>query len=142
MPFRRIPFHKRKAVENETQKMLNKGVIRESKSPWQSPVVLVKKHDGTDRFVIDFRQINSISTLQGGKIPLIADTLDALKGAKFFTSLDLKSGYWQMAVAEEDREKTAFLTHEGLFEFNVMPFGLKSAPFSFQRAMDHILAPF
>jgi transposase InsO family protein len=139
-PYRRIPFHKREAVEKETAEMLKNHVIQESRSGWQSPILLVKKPDGSIRFVIDFRGLNQVSKWSGGRIPLIADTLDALHDAEFYSSLDLASGYWQLAMAEKDREKTAFLTHEGLFEFRVLPFGLKSAPFSFQRAMDKVLA--
>jgi hypothetical protein len=120
--------------------MLRKEVVQESRSAWQSPILLVKKPDGTIRFVIDFRQLNAVSKLEGGKIPSITETLEALSGATLFSSIDLASGYWQMEMAEKDREKTAFLTHEGLYEFRVMPFGLKSAPFSFQRAMEGVLA--
>jgi hypothetical protein len=139
-PARRIPFHKRAEVEKATAEMLEKEVIQESNSAWQSPILLVKKPDGTVRFVVDYRGLNKESKLLGGKLPLITETLDLLIDSRYFSSLDLASGYWLMEMAEKDREKTAFLTHQGLFEFRVMPFGLKNAPFSFQKAMDNVLA--
>jgi transposase InsO family protein len=139
-PYRKVPFHQREAVERETTEMLKKGVIEESRSAWQSPVLLVKKPDGTIRFVIDFRKLNAVSKLKGGKIPLISEIFDALSGAEYFSNIDLASGYWQVPMAKEDQEKTGFLTHQSLYHFKVLPFGLKSAPFSFQRAMEKVFA--
>jgi len=98
--------------------------------PWALLVVLVKKKDGSTRVCIDYRKINILR---------IDDTLDTLSGAKWFSTVDLLIGYWQVEVAEEDKPKTAFATHEGLYEFNVMPFGLCNASATFQRLMDLVL---
>lgn len=115
-------------------------VIQPSKSPWASPVVLVRKKDNTLRFCVDYRKLNSVTKRDVYPLPRIDDTLDRLRNAKFFSSLDLKSGYWQIEVDERDREKTAFVTPDGLYEFKVLPFGLCSAPATFQRMMDTVLA--
>jgi hypothetical protein len=90
--------------------------------------------------LVDFRAVNAVTPVKGGRIPLIVEMLEALQGAKYFTSLDLQSGYWQRALDPRVREKTAFLTHDYLFEFRVLPFGLKNGPFFFQMAMDKVLA--
>ena len=121
-------------------KMEKDDVIRPSSSPWASPVVLVQKRDGTLRFCVDYRKINEVTTKDAYPLPRVDDTLNTLAGSQWFTTLDLLSGYWQVEVAEQHREKTAFCTSEGLYEFNVMPFGLCNAPATFQRLMDLILA--
>ena len=120
-PQRRLPVALKGVVQQEVAKMLTQGVIRPSNSPWASPVVLVRKKDGTWRFCIDFRKLNSVTHRDAYPLPRIDATLDSLAGAKFFTTLDLASGYWQVELEEEDKEKTAFTTPQGLFEFNVMP---------------------
>ena len=137
---RRVSPMQRNVIKNEIQKMLNAGIIRPSESPWSSPVVLVPKKDGSVRFAIDYRKLNSVTTKDVYALPLIDDTLDSLSGACFFSTLDLASGYWQVPVSEIDKQKTAFVSHEGLFEYNVMPFGLCNAPATFQRMMDNVLA--
>ena len=111
--------------------MLSRDIIQPSTSPWVSPIVLVKKKDGTTRFCIDYKKLNSVTCRDAYPLPRIDD-----RGS----ILDLLSGYWQVEVAEGDREKAAFKTHEGLFEFKVLPFGLCNAPATFQRLMDLILA--
>ena len=103
-------------------------------------IVLVSKKDGSTRFCVDFRKVNSITTKDAYLLPRVDDTLDALTGSQWFSTLDLISGYWQVEVDPADREKTAFCTTEGLFEFTVMPFGLCNAPATFQRLMDTALA--
>ena len=137
---RRVPLPHRGIVQDLLKDMLEKRVISPSKSPWASPIVLVKKKDGTTRFCVDYRKVNDVTRKDAYPIPRVDDTLDMLSGSTWFTTLDLKSGYWQVEVAEEHREKTAFCTPEGLFEFNVMPFGLCNAPATFQRLMNSVLA--
>ena len=113
--------------------MLKAKVIRRSNSPWSFPVVIVDKKDGSKRFCVDFRKLNQITKPNSYPLPLIDAILALLGKAKYFTSLDLKSGYWQVLMDEKDKEKTAFACHRGLFEFNVMPFGLSNAPAVFQE---------
>ena len=127
-------------IDKEVAEMLKNNVAKPSKSPWSSPVVLVKKKDGSTRFCIDYRKLNKITKRDVYPLPRIDDTLNALTGAKWFSSIDLASGYWQIEMNEEDKEKTAFVTRNGLYEFNVMPFGLTNAPATFQRLMDMVLA--
>ena len=122
------------------QQMLSSGVIRPSNSPCALPVVMVKKKDGSLRFCVDFRQLNAATIKDAHPIPHIDDLLDALHGARWFTTLDLKSGYWQVPIQEQDKEKTAFCTSSSqLFEFNQVPFGLCNAPTTFSRLMDRVL---
>ena len=137
---RRVPFVHRKDVQELLKDMENKKVIRPSKSPWASPIVLIKKKVGTLRFCIDYRKLNLVTQKDAYPLPHIEDTLQALSGSQWFSTIDLLSGYWQVGIAENDKEKTAFTTQEGLFEFNVMPFGLCNAPATFQRLMDLTLS--
>lgn len=139
-PQRRLPFSLKTQTKTEIETMLKQGVIRPSNSPWSSPIVLVKKKDGSWRFCIDYRRLNTITHKDAYPLPRIDETLDSLSGAQYFTTLDLASGYWQVEVKEEHKEKTAFSTPFGHFEFNVMPFGLTNAPATFQRLMECVLA--
>lgn len=142
-PLRQRPYRvsrtERQTIEDEVTQMLSKGIIRQSSSPWSSPVVLVPKKDGSIRFCIDYRRLNKITRKDVYPMPRIDDALDAMQGAKYFSSLDLRSGYWQIPMADHDKEKTAFVTPDGLYEFNVMPFGLCNAPATFERMMDSVL---
>lgn len=140
LPPYRIAPGRRQIVEQNLREMLQDNVIVPSKSPWASPIVLAPKKDGTLRFCIDYRKLNSMTIRDAYPIPRIDDTLDSLQEAKFFSTLDLRSGYWQVEMEEKSREKTAFITHKGLYEFRVMPYGLTNAPATFQRLMDIVLA--
>lgn len=126
-------------IEENVRKMLAAGVIEEGNGAWGFPVVLVRKKDGEVRFCIDYRALNSITKKDVYPLPRIDETLDALGGARFFTTLDLRAGYWQIKVAEEDKDKTAFTSKLGLYRFLRMPFGLMNAPSTFQRMMNGVL---
>ena len=126
-PYRRQNPAVRREEMMQVQQMLSSNIIRPLNSPWDSPVVMVRKKDGSLRFCVDFRQLNAATIKDAHPLPRIDDLLDALHGAKWFSTLDLKSGYWQVPIAEQDKEKTAFRTSSGqLFEFNQVPFGLCS----------------
>ena len=139
-PRRRAPAE-RLAIQEEVGKMLEMGVIERASGPWSSPIVLVEKKDGSLRFCVDYRRLNDATVKDVYPLPRIDDVLDRLGGAKFFTTLDLFKGYWQIPLHLRDRVKTAFVTPDGLFQFRVMPFGLCNAPASFQRMMDAVLGP-
>ena len=139
MPYR-VSQKERETIQRQVQEMLDDDVIQPSCSPWSSPVVLVKKKDGTFRFCVDYRKLNNVTKKDVYPLPRIDDTFDRLRHSTYFSSMDLKSGYWQIEVDERDREKTAFVTPDGLYEFKVMPFELCTAPATFQRVMDTVLA--
>ena len=119
--------------------MLKNDIIQPSNRPWSSPIILVRKRDGSTRFCIDYRKVNSVKRKDAYPLPRVDDILDTLGGSKWFSTLDLKSGYWQVEVDSSSREKTAFTTSEGLYEFKVMSFGLCNAPATFQRLMNRVL---
>ena len=136
----RLPIAKRLEARAETNKMLDAGVIRESKSPWNSPVVLVRKPSGGTRFAIDFRQLNAVTKRQVYPMPRIDDCLNSLGTGTHFSLLDLQSAFWQVELEEDSKPKTAFsVDGMGHFEFEVMPYGLTNAAAVFQRMMDHVL---
>ncbi|MCW4335348.1 MAG: reverse transcriptase family protein, partial [Candidatus Thiodiazotropha endolucinida] len=139
-PVRRLPIQMNVEINQQIDDMLEKDVIQPSSSPWASGIVMVQKKDGTKRFCVDHRRLNDVTTKDAYPLPRIDDSLDQLSGAKWFSCLDLNSGYWQVEVDDDDREKTAFASRKGLFEFKVMPFGLCNAPASFERLMETVLA--
>ena len=139
LPVRHMPFVSRQEVARQLRKMQEAGMIQPSNSPWASPVVMVKKKDGTHHFCIDYRALNTVTKPDLCPLPRIDDLLDQLGNARFFSTLDLASGYWQIRVHQNSREKTAFITPQGLFEFRVMPFGLTNAPAVFRRLMQQVL---
>lgn len=126
-------------VEVELERMLADQVIEPTKGPWASPVVLVRKKDGSWQFCVEYRKLNAITRKDAYPLPRMDDILELMQGAEYLATLDLASGYWQVAMPEEDRAKTAFCTHRGLFQFRVMPFGLCNAPPTFGRLMDALL---
>lgn len=139
-PPRRTAPTEKQEIDNQIDSMLQRDVIRPSTSPWASPVVLVKKKSGDMRFCIDYRRLNAQTEKDSFPLPRVDDILDTLAGKKYFSGLDINSGYWQVEMQEQDAAKTAFITHRGLFQFNTMPFGLCNAAGTFQRLMTSILS--
>jgi transposase InsO family protein len=139
----KVPYSQRKIVEQQVQELQDKGIISPSVSPWSAPVVLVKKKTSSGeikyRFCTDFRSLNAVTKIDVYPLPLINETLEQLGQSKYFTTLDLTSGYHQVPIAPEDREKTAFTTEGGHFEYNRLPFGISNAPSTFQKLMDELL---
>ena len=136
---RRLPLHQRGEERKEIDRMLDQGIISHSSSPWASPIVLVKKKDGTTRFCVDYRKLNEVTVKDSYPLPRIDDSLDALSGAEWFSTLDLQSGYWQVEMDPQDRNKTAFTTASGLYQLEVLPFRLCNAPATFERLIEQVL---
>jgi transposase InsO family protein len=139
-PPRRPPIALQPELDKELDKMLDAGVVSPGQSPWASPVVLVRKKDGSIRFCIDYRRLNATTKFDAYPLPRVDETFETLAGAQWFTTLDLLSGYWQVGLTEAARQKSAFVTRRGLFLWNVMPFGLCNAPSTFERLMETVLA--
>ena len=138
----RIPHTQKPIVEEEIRKMLRMDVIEESNSPYGAPIVIVKKKDNSVRFCVDYRGLNAMTKKDNYPMPYIDEELESFRGKRFFTTLDLTSGYWQFLVDEKARQYTAFNTHQGSFEFKRMPFGLCNAGATFQRHMQQLLEEF
>ena len=139
-PPRRKPPDQREEIERQVKGLLSEGLITRSNSPWSSPIVLVGKKDGTKRLCVDYRQLNLVTTKDAYPLPRIDESLDALGGARWFSTLDLASGYWQVGLDDDAARKSAFSTTSGLYEWKVLPFGLCNAPSTFERLMESVLA--
>ena len=139
-PPRRKPPEQRVEIERQVQALLKEGLISRSNSPWSSPIVLVAKKDGSQRLCVDYRKLNQVTTKDAYPLPRIDESLDALGGAKWFSTLDMASGYWQVELDEDAAKKSAFSTSSGLYEWKVLPFGLCNAPSTFERLMESVLS--
>uniref|UniRef100_A0A5S6QSG4 Reverse transcriptase n=1 Tax=Trichuris muris TaxID=70415 RepID=A0A5S6QSG4_TRIMR len=135
----RVSRLEREAISRQVEEMVRNGIVEESQSSWAFPVVMVRKKDGSWRFCVDYRKLNAVTARDVHPLPRMDDVLDRLGGSKYFSRLDLRNGYWQLEVEENDRPKTAFVTPDGLYQFKRMPFGLANAPATFSRLMNRIL---
>lgn len=140
VPLRRRPITHVEETRRQVKAMLADGIIEESSSPWAAAYVLVRKKTGEFRLYIDFRQLNQVTKKNAFPLPRIEACLEALTGKKFYSQFDFAAGYWQLPVAPDSREYTAFRTEDGHYQFRVMPFGLINAPASFQKLMNTLLA--
>jgi hypothetical protein len=140
-PCRYSPHHKDE-IEKQVQELLAVGLITPSTCPFASPVLLVHKKNGTWRFCVDYRKLNTLTIKNRFPIPIVDEILDELAGSNFFTTLDMKAGYHQVRMLPADEYKTTFKTHHGHYQFRVMPFGLTNAPATFQCLMNNILKPY
>jgi len=131
-----------KELRRQLKKLLDASYIRPSKSPYGVPVLFQKKHDGFLRLCIDYQALNKITIKNKYPIPRINDLFDQFRDARYFTKLDLRSGYYQVRIGEGDEPKTACVTRYGLYEFRVMPFGLRNALATVHTLMNKVLAPF
>ena len=137
-PRRTSPW-KHDEIERQVTNLLQQGKVKESSSPWSFPVVLATKKDGSQRLCVDYRQLNAVTIKDAFPLPRVDDSLAALSGSRWFSTLDLASGYWQVAMDAGTQEKAAFVTSSGLYEWTVMPFGLCNAPSTFARLMELVL---
>ncbi|KAL8586473.1 hypothetical protein ACOMHN_050068 [Nucella lapillus] len=141
-PYRRIPPHQFQELQEHIKELLGRGIITESHSPYAAPVVIVRKKDGSIRLCVDYRRLNTKTIGDAFPLPRINESFDALVGSQYFSTLDLASGYHQIAMHPDDQHKTAFTTPIGLFEYTRMPMGLSTAPATFQRLMQTTMSDF
>jgi hypothetical protein len=146
IPFRLRPYRYNPAqkdeIETQISELLRNGMIQPSNSPFASPIILARKKTGDWRLCVDYRRLNALTVKNKYPLPVIDELLDELQGAKWFSSLDLSSGYHQIPMDPHDIPKTAFQTHNGHFEYRVMPYGLTGGPATFQLTMNSVLTPF
>ena len=138
----RAPLLKRKIIDEEVDKMLAMGIIRPSNSPWSSPVTLVPKKDGMTCFCVDYRKLNDVTIKDRYPLPHIQEIFDMLGGSQIFSTMDMRSGYWQVPVEESSIPKTSFVCFKGQYEFLRLPFGVCNAPSMYQRIMNTVLAEY
>ena len=139
LPPYRVGYHANKEIEKHVQELLDKDIIEPTTSPYSSPVILVGKKDGTSRFVIDYRKLNKNTIVDAYPLPRIDDNLEALGGSKFFSIFDLLSGFWQVPLSPDARDKAAFCTRSGLYTWKSMPMGLAGSPSTFERLMEIVM---
>ncbi|GKF25799.1 putative reverse transcriptase domain-containing protein, partial [Tanacetum coccineum] len=140
-PYRLTPFEM-KELSEQLKELSDKGFIRPSSSPWGALVLFVKKKDGSFRMCIDYRELNNLAVKNRYPLPRIDDLFDQLQGSSVYSKIDLRSGYHQLRVREEDIPKTAFQNRYGHYEFQVMPFGLTKSPAVFMDLMNRVCKPF
>ena len=140
-PYRLAPSEMEE-LARQLRDLVDKGFVRPSYSPWGAPVLFVKKKDGAMRLCIDYRELNKLTIKNRYPLPRIDDLFDQLQGSRYFSKIDLRSGYHQLRIQEEDVPKTAFRTRYGHYEFLVMPFGLTNAPAAFMDLMNRVCKPY